>query len=83
MNSVKVYSTPYCPFCTMAKSLLKRSEIPFEDVDVSAPEARAKIREQSGWPTVPVIYVGKELVGGFDELQAAQRSGRLEELLEA
>ncbi|MCB0221156.1 MAG: glutathione S-transferase N-terminal domain-containing protein [Chrysiogenetes bacterium] len=81
MNSVKLYTTPYCPFCNMAKSLLKRSEIPFEDVNVSNPSERAKIREQSGWPTVPVIYIGDELVGGFDELQAAQRSGKLDELL--
>lgn len=81
MKSVKVYSTPYCPFCNMAKSLLRRSEIPFEDIDVSNPAERAKIRSESGWPTVPVIYIGDELVGGFDELSAAQMSGRLEELL--
>lgn len=81
MSSVKIYTTPYCPFCTMTKRRLEKLGIDFENIDVSDPEKREEIRSQSGWPTVPVIYVGEELIGGYDELQDAERAGRLDELL--
>lgn len=81
MNHVRVYTTPSCGYCYMAKNLLRRLEIAFEEIDVSLPAERAKIRAQSGWPTVPVIYIGDELIGGFNELQDVERAGRLKELL--
>ena len=42
MANVKVYSTPTCPYCTMAKDFLKEHKIEFEDIDVSKDEERAR-----------------------------------------
>ncbi len=74
MQSVRVYSTPTCPYCVRAKQFLKEQNIPFEDIDVSTNEAAAEeMIRKSGQMGVPVIEVGSEIVVGFDKprLQAA------------
>lgn len=65
---VTVYSTPTCPYCKMAKDFLKSSDVPFEDIDVSSNEAKAKeMIEKSGQMGVPVIDIDGEILVGFDE----------------
>ena len=67
-RKVKVYSTPTCPFCTMAKEFLKEHKIEFEDVDVSADQEEAKkMVEKTGQMGVPVIEVDGKTVVGFDK----------------
>jgi len=67
-KKVTVYSTPTCPYCTMAKDFLKENKIEFEDVDVSNDQKRAQeMVEKSGQMGVPVIDVDGEIIVGFDK----------------
>jgi len=68
MTSVKVYSTPTCPWCIKVKEFLTENKIKFEDLDVSKNENIAKESvEKSGQMGVPVIDVNGKITVGFDE----------------
>jgi glutaredoxin 3 len=70
-SRVIVYSSEYCGFCRAAKSLLERSGIPFEEVDLTyTPEKQMELREQTGHTTVPIIMLDGQLIGGYTELQS-------------
>jgi glutaredoxin-like YruB-family protein len=65
---VKVYSTPTCPYCHMAKDFLKEHKIEFEDINVAEDHNAAKeMIEKSGQMGVPVIEIGDEIIVGFDK----------------
>ena len=79
---VTVYTTTYCPHCTRAKSLLKSKKIDFKEIDVTDNDAvRSKVQQQTGWMTVPMIFIGEEFIGGADELYARESSGKLDRQL--
>jgi glutaredoxin 3 len=83
MSKVKMYVTGYCPYCTMAERLLKAKGV--EDivkirVDLE-PALRIEMMERTQRRTVPQIYIGDTHVGGFDDLSALDRAGRLDPLL--
>lgn len=82
MAEVRMYRTPYCPYCVMARRLLERKGVPFEEIDVSGDaEARRWLIEQTGQRTVPQIFIDGRAVGGSDELHALDRTGELDKLL--
>ncbi len=67
-KKVKIYSTPACPFCMMAKKFLKENNIDFEDIDVSTDQAKAQeMVQKSGQMAVPVIDIDGEIIVGFDK----------------
>lgn len=79
-----MYSTGVCPYCIMAERLLKSKgvdEIEKVRIDLD-PEQRAKMMEKTGRRTVPQIYIGDTHVGGFDDLSALDRAGKLDPLLQ-
>jgi glutaredoxin 3 len=80
---VEIYTTQYCGYCRMAKSLLTKKNIAFEEIAVdSDPTLRAEMTQRSsGGTTVPQIFIGKTHVGGCDELYALDREGKLDSLL--
>ncbi|MEQ8262364.1 glutaredoxin 3 [Pseudohaliea sp.] len=79
---VTVYSTRFCPYCIAARRLLEGKGVAFEEIAVDGNAAlRAEMTEKAGRRTVPQIWVGDQHVGGFDELAALDRSGRLDGLL--
>ncbi len=81
---VLMYSTAVCPYCTMAERLLKSKgidEIEKIRIDLD-PEQRALMMEKTGRRTVPQIYIGETHVGGFDDLSALDREGKLDPLLQ-
>lgn len=81
---VKMYSTRFCPYCMRARSLLDEKNVVYRDIGVDGkPELRREMIELSGRYTVPQIWVGEQHIGGFDDLYALARQGRLEELLNA
>lgn len=83
-SSVTVYTTIACPYCVRAKALLDARGIEYEEVHLGRdPETRAELAQKTGMMTFPQILIGDELVGGFDELSAADKSGRLAELTTA
>jgi len=81
---VTMYSTGVCPYCVMAERLLKAKGI--EDVQKIRvdldPQQRALMMEKTGRRTVPQIYIGDTHVGGFDDLNALERAGKLDSLLQ-
>lgn len=83
MPKVLMYSTGTCPFCVMAERLLRArgvEEIEKIRVDLQ-PQARSEMMEKTGRRTVPQIYIGSTHVGGFDDLSALDRAGKLAGLL--
>lgn len=84
MQTVTLYSTRICPYCSRAKALLQSKQIPYTEflVDLD-PVRRAEMERKSGRRTVPQIFIGDQHVGGYDDLYALERSGRLETLLAA
>ena len=80
---IAMYSTAVCPYCTMAERLLKSkgvAEIEKIRVDLD-PEVREAMMQKTGRRTVPQIYIGETHVGGFDDLSALDRAGKLDALL--
>jgi len=68
MPKVKIYTTPTCPFCFLAKEYLKEKGIEFEEIDVSKNEAAAmEMIQKSGQMGVPVIEIDGQIVVGFDK----------------
>ena len=66
-KKVKIYSTPTCPFCMMAKKFLKENNVDFEDIDVSTDQTKAEeLVQKSGHMAVPVIDIEGEIIVGFD-----------------
>jgi glutaredoxin 3 len=80
---VVIYTTPICPYCARAKSLLSRKAVPYEEVDVMMDDrAREEmLAKAKGARTVPQIFIGETHVGGCDELYALERDGKLDPLL--
>jgi glutaredoxin 3 len=84
MNSIKLYSTDACSFCVRAKALLDARGYEYEEINLSRdPDGRAELGRSTGMLSFPQIVIGEELVGGFMELVAADRSGRLRALAAA
>ena len=68
MPKVKIYTTPTCPFCYLAKEYLKSRGVDFEEIDVSENETAAReMIEKSGQMGVPVIEIDGKIVIGFDK----------------
>jgi glutaredoxin 3 len=79
MKPVRVYTTDYCSFCVLAKQLLTQRGVLFEEIRVDGDDAaRAWLVEETGQRTVPQIFIGEVSIGGFRELNALDRSGRLQ-----
>ena len=82
--SVKVYTTPICPYCSNAKKLLQSKGVSFEEIgmhDMTSDERRALMQKTNNYRTVPQILIGDTFVGGFDELNQFNQQGKLDELL--
>lgn len=74
--TVKVYSTPVCPYCVQVKEFLKQKNIDFEDIDVAADEKAAReMIDKSGQMGVPVIDIDGKIIIGFNKLQIIEALG--------
>ncbi|HEX4294949.1 MAG TPA: glutaredoxin 3 [Rhizomicrobium sp.] len=84
MSKVKIYTTPICPYCVRAKSLLRKKGAEVEEIDVFMDhDARVEMETKAnGRRTVPQIFIGQTHVGGCDDLYALDRAGELDPLLE-
>lgn len=81
---VVMYCTATCPYCLIADRLLASKGVAAVSrirLDIE-PERRGEMIERSGRTTVPQIFVGNVHVGGYDELSALDRAGRLDRLLQ-
>ena len=79
---VTVYGTRFCPYCTAARRLLEGKGVAYDEIAVDGnADLRAEMTAKAGRHTVPQIWIGDHHVGGFDELAALDRAGRLDGLL--
>ncbi|MGI3185254.1 glutaredoxin 3 [Nioella aestuarii] len=84
MQTVEIYTSPFCGYCHAAKRLLTDKGISYSEYDVArAPEKRQEMLARSnGRHTVPQIFVGQTHVGGYDDMAALDRAGKLDPLLQ-
>lgn len=85
MPSVTIYTRSDCSYCHMAKDLLRRKDVAFDEIDIGRePARRAEMIERSGGRlTVPQLFIDGRHVGGCDDLHALDRAGGLDPLLAA
>ncbi|MEW5834031.1 MAG: glutaredoxin 3 [Pseudomonadota bacterium] len=85
MPKIEVYSTAVCPYCVAAKNLLKSKGLDWTEVriDMDPSQRDSMLARSGGRRTVPQIFINDQHVGGFDDLVAADRNGKLAELLGA
>jgi glutaredoxin 3 len=82
MATVEIYTTPLCPYCQMAKGLLKKKNVVFTEMDVSETAKRNAMRQRAnGRNSVPQIFIGNTHVGGCDDIHALEAQGKLDGLL--
>lgn len=82
MSKVQIYTTNWCPYCNAAKALLDDKQVAYEEIDVTDPDLRAEMMQRAhGRRTVPQIFIGETHVGGYDDLSALDRRGKLDPLL--
>ncbi len=82
MAKVIIYSKEQCPYCRMAKDLLSAKKVAFEEirVDLDADKLEEMLR-LSNRRTVPQIFINDQSIGGYDDLAALAKSGKLDGLL--
>jgi glutaredoxin 3 len=83
MKKIEIYTTNYCPFCIKAKSLLKKKNIKFSEIDVSNDEV---LREQmsamaNGARSVPQIFADGVHIGDCDKIHKLDQEKKLDKLL--
>ncbi len=84
MKTVTIYSTAVCPYCQRAKQLLTDLKVPFSNVDLSQDTGLwEKTAQKYNWQTVPMIVIGEEFIGGFDDLNKLHQAGELMKKLQA
>jgi glutaredoxin-like YruB-family protein len=67
-KKVKIYTTPKCPYCKMAKDYLRKKGVKFEEIDVSSDQKAAEeMIKKSGQIGVPQIEINGRMILGFDE----------------
>lgn len=82
MAKVVVYSKVPCPYCVRAKSFLEEKGIEFDSIDLTdRPEEIERIKNETGWRTVPIIMINGKLIGGYTDLKALDEEGKLMPLL--
>ena len=82
MNKIIVYSTLICPYCNAAKRLLQQKDLAYEEIRVDLDlSKRQDMIQKSGRTSVPQIFINDQHIGGFDELNALNRSGKLDQIL--
>ena len=83
MAQVTIYSTTVCPYCVRAKQLLERKGVEYKEINLSkeAPEVRIELMQRTNHRTAPQIFIDDQFIGGFDQLYALEREGKLDQLL--
>jgi glutaredoxin 3 len=77
---ITVYTTEPCGYCRTAKALLDKRGIPYHEINLAKDaDGRAELVARTGMMTFPQVILDDEPIGGFQELVAADRAGRLAE----
>lgn len=80
---VVMYGKWLCPYCMMARRLFKNKGVQYKEISVSWNRKLWDDMEQkSGGITVPQIFINEEPLGGYDEIAALDREGKLDQILD-
>jgi len=80
--SIEIYTKGYCPYCTMAKQMLKKKQVEYKEIAIDGDaQLREKMMQRAGRHTVPQIFINDQHVGGYDDLAALDRAGQLDDML--
>ena len=83
MPKVIVYTKDYCAFCRHAKALLTSKGVEFEEINIEHDETlQEEVRRKSGRWTVPQVFVDDVPLGGYQEIQALDAAGELDQILQ-
>ena len=82
MAKVVMYSKVPCPYCVNAKRLLDEKGIKYDVIDLTnQPEEMQRIKDETGWRTVPIIMIDGKLIGGYSDMKALDDEGKLDSML--
>ena len=82
MRPVTIYSSDICTLCNSVENLLNVREIPYEKIMIHEDSAEhTALTERTGMTSLPQVFVGSVLIGGYQETLAADQSGMLADLL--
>jgi glutaredoxin 3 len=83
MKQVLIYSKDNCPYCSAAKTLLAAKGVPFTEINLQTkPDELAALKARTGLRTVPQIFIGDKLIGGFSDMQKLDQEDKLDALLQ-
>lgn len=81
MATIVIYTANYCPFCRQAEALLDKKGVKYKNVDVTEDfETRARLSKETGYKTVPLIFINEKCIGGFQQLSGLESEGKLDSL---
>jgi len=81
--TITLYTTAVCPYCVAAKNFLKSKGRDWQEVRIDLdPAERERMIERTRRTSVPQIFIGDVHVGGYDDMMALHRAGKLEPLLQ-
>ncbi len=85
MAKIEIYTKDTCGYCMMAKRLLSRKGAAFDEYPIAgdAEKRQEMVQRSGGGMTVPQIFIDGTPIGGFDDLNALDRAGKLDPLLAA
>jgi glutaredoxin 3 len=82
MPTIQIYTKRNCAFCVQAKALLDRKGVAYQEIDAEGKdELRIWLAEETGQKTVPQVFVDGRSLGGFSDIDALDREGKLDPIL--
>uniref|UniRef100_K3XAR2 Glutaredoxin domain-containing protein n=1 Tax=Globisporangium ultimum (strain ATCC 200006 / CBS 805.95 / DAOM BR144) TaxID=431595 RepID=K3XAR2_GLOUD len=89
-HPVAIFSKSYCPYCHLAKDVMKQAGVPFHVVELdqkhdepTGSDIQSALATKTGRRTVPNVFLNKESIGGGSDVDALFQSGKLTEMLHA
>lgn len=83
-SKIVLYTKDPCPYCVRAIRFLHDRNLEFTEVDLTdQPDEIDRIKNETGWRTVPIILINNRLVGGYTDLVELDERGELESWLAA
>ena len=77
-----IYTKDPCPFCVRAINLLNEKNLTYQEIDLTdKPEEIQRIKDETGWRTVPIILINDQVVGGYTDLKTLDEEGKLDPLV--
>lgn len=82
MQNIRLYTKSYCPYCDRAKAFFVHKGLSYSEIDIENDAALAeKLFTQTGFRTVPQIFIGERCIGGYDDMIELEKKGLFDALV--